>query len=102
LVLVEPYWARAWKCVLRGQPVPPPPESQPRAAKVIPRTREPASAWSVLGLQPGARAADVKRAFQKKALETHPDQGGESAQFRAVLRAYERLSGKPKRVRKRG
>jgi curved DNA-binding protein CbpA len=44
----------------------------------------------------------VKRAFQKKALETHPDQGGDSAQFRAVLRAYERLVGKRKRVRKRG
>jgi hypothetical protein len=102
LLIVEPYWARAWKCVLRGQAVPPLPASQPRAAESSPRVQEPASAWSVLGLAPGARAADVKRAFQKKALETHPDQGGDSAQFRAVLRAYERLVGKRKRVRKRG
>jgi hypothetical protein len=99
LVVIEAYWARAWKCVLRGQPVPPLPEPSPRTAA---KAEPPASAWSLLGLAPGARAADVKRAFHKKALETHPDQGGESAQFRAVLRAYERLTGKrPSRARKR-
>jgi hypothetical protein len=100
LVVIEAYWARAWKCVLRGQAVPAPPQPSPRAPA---NPQAPASAWSLLGLEPGARAADVKRAFQKKALETHPDQGGESAQFRAVLRAYERLTGKRKsRARKGG
>jgi molecular chaperone DnaJ len=54
------------------------------------------SAWSLLGLTPGANLDEIKRAFQKRALETHPDQGGDSSDFRAVLRAYERLSRRPK------
>jgi curved DNA-binding protein CbpA len=49
------------------------------------------SAWAVLGLSPGASLAEVKRAFQSRALETHPDQGGEAEQFRQVQRAYEKL-----------
>jgi DnaJ-class molecular chaperone len=35
---------------------------------------------------------DIKRAFRKRALETHPDRGGDAAEFRRVQRAYEKLT----------
>lgn len=89
LSLVDDYWARAWKCVLRGAPVPPLPKARPARA---PATEQPASAWSVLGLSAGASAADVRAAFHKRALATHPDHGGDPAEFRAVLRAFQRLT----------
>ncbi|HET6337839.1 MAG TPA: J domain-containing protein [Polyangiales bacterium] len=95
LVIVDAYWARAWKTVLRGQPAPPPP-SKPRPPASAAAVATPRSAWSVLGLEPGANVAAIRRAFHDRALESHPDQGGDAAQFRAVLRAYERLTGKRK------
>lgn len=91
LVLVEPYWAHAWNRILRGEKPAPPPASRPPKP---PRAPAPKSAWEVLGLAPGAALADVKRAFRRHALETHPDRGGEAARFREVQRAYERLSAK--------
>lgn len=96
LTLGEPYWARAWKCVLRGQPVPPLPVA--RATPAAPddsSAHGPAvSAWSVLGVAPGASLLEVKRAFRKRALETHPDQGGEPAQFRELSHAYQKVLAK--------
>lgn len=95
LTLIEGYWARAFMCVLRGQPVPPLP-----AARVARPVRESAeSAWSILGLEPGASALEIRRAFQAKALATHPDQGGDPDHFRAVMRAFERLTRQRKRRR---
>lgn len=88
LVLIEPHWARAWNRVLRGEPPPPPPLPRPPRARPV---AAPASAWTVLGLTPGADATAIKRAFRRRALETHPDRGGEASQFREVQRAYERL-----------
>jgi hypothetical protein len=93
LAIVDAYWARAWKCVLRGQPAPAPPSKRPAPAKARAPDR---SAWSVLGLEVGASAAAIRRAFHDRALESHPDQGGDAAEFRAVLRAYERLTAKRK------
>jgi len=49
------------------------------------------SPWSTLGLESTASLLDVKRAFRKRALETHPDRGGEAEQFRKVQSAYEKL-----------
>jgi DnaJ domain len=97
LTVIEPYWARAWKSVLRGlDPAPPPVSPDARSQRAaasaqVPAARANPSAWSVLGLAPGASLAEVKRAFQRRALETHPDQGGEAEHFRAVQRAYEKL-----------
>jgi hypothetical protein len=97
LVLIEPYWARAWNCALRGEAIPPLPSFSPRTTEVaVARER---SGWALLGLEPGASLSELKGAFQRKALETHPDRGGDAAEFRAVLRAYQRLVGRtPKRV----
>jgi curved DNA-binding protein CbpA len=49
------------------------------------------SAWAILGLTPGADRTALKRAYRMRALETHPDRGGDEARFVEVQRAYERL-----------
>jgi hypothetical protein len=87
LTEIEDHWALAWKRVLRGEASPAPPVSRPRRQQAAP-----VSAWALLGLTPGATLAELKRAYRQRALETHPDQGGESAQFQRVQRAYEKLS----------
>ena len=49
-------------------------------------------AYGVLGLDVGAAADDCRRAFRRRAKETHPDRNGEqpdpAADFRRVNRAY--------------
>jgi len=46
---------------------------------------------TILGITPGASADDIRAAYKKKALETHPDKGGNPEQFRVVREAYEAL-----------
>ena len=97
LTLIEPYWAHSWNRILRGESPPPPPSARPKPApKPAPR-----SAWEVLGLAQGADLAALKRAYRKRALETHPDQGGDEARFLEVQRAYERLSQRLAKPRKK-
>jgi len=91
LTLVEPYWARAWNRVLRGEAPPPMPKRKEPTGPAAKLREEPTSAWSILGLESTASLVDVKRAFRKRALETHPDRGGEAEQFRKVQAAYEKL-----------
>ena len=87
LVLIEPYWARAWSRVVRGEPAPRRPVRRPER----PARTSPASAWELLGLPAGASLADVKAAFRQRALVAHPDQGGDGDAFRELHRAYARL-----------
>ena len=99
LSVIDAYWARAWKRMLRGEDVPPPPDSKPRAKTPKHSAR---SAWSVLELPDHAPPEAVRRAFHKKALETHPDQGGSAEHFREVMRAFEKLTtGRAQRKRRR-
>jgi hypothetical protein len=93
LTIIEPYWARAWKSLLRGQAPAPPPSAAGERVAERKRPAAPAnvSAWSILGLAPGASLVEVKRAFQRRALETHPDHGGKPEDFRALHRAYQKL-----------
>jgi len=86
LVLIEPYWARAWTRVLRGERPPRRTVARARPARV-----QPPSAWELLGLAKGASVAEIKAAYRKRALETHPDHGGDADDFRALHAAYERL-----------
>lgn len=55
----------------------------------------------VLGVPRDATAADIKRAFRRRALETHPDRGGDAEAFQAVHRAYERALARAERPRRR-
>jgi curved DNA-binding protein CbpA len=52
-------------------------------------------------LPPGSTLAEVKRSFRQRALETHPDHGGDAALFREVQDAYERLVAKLARAPRR-
>lgn len=96
LTLIEPYWARAWNRMLRGEAPPEPKKKRAtrEGSEPVARTAPPRSAWSVLGLSAGASMAEVKRAYRKRALETHPDRGGTAEAFSEVQRAYERLAAR--------
>lgn len=65
----------------------------------------PRDARSVLGLTSTATPAEVRRAFRRLVLELHPDrhQGDPrtAARLRAVVDAYEQLTGKKARLRPR-
>lgn len=45
-------------------------------------------ALRILGLDAQATLMDVKRAFRRRALAAHPDRGGSSQAFRALLASY--------------
>ena len=49
--------------------------------------------WDVLRVERGASENDVKTAYHKRALETHPDCGGNADDFKLVARAYACLAG---------
>ncbi|MCX5743390.1 MAG: J domain-containing protein [Proteobacteria bacterium] len=89
LVVIEPYWARAWTRVMRGEPAPRRAVPRPRA---VPARLPELSAWAILELPQGAPLDDIKRAYRTRARATHPDHGGDADEFRRVQRAYERLA----------
>jgi hypothetical protein len=111
LIELESSWARAWANVLRGR--------SPWGARAAGRTAHPGgtatalrprgpasrpSVWSVLGVPSGASELEIKLAFRKRALETHPDRGGAAEAFHEVQRAYEealRRMAAPRRRRSR-
>jgi hypothetical protein len=37
------------------------------------------SCWEILGIPRGAKATEIERAFRRRALKVHPDQGGSNA-----------------------
>lgn len=66
----------------------------------LPLVREPMSdLYAALELERGADAADVKRAYRKKAQEHHPDKGGDKERFQVVKSTYEVLSDPDRRKR---
>jgi len=109
LVSTDPHWAGACRRLARGDaPWPagttpgPPPE---RSARSTPPPPQRASAWTVLGVEREATVDELKRAYRRRALETHPDRGGDPSTFRAVQRAYEQALAardRPARRRRRG
>ena len=56
-----------------------------------------ASPYATLGLQKDASDADVKKAYRKLVLRTHPDKGGDPEQFKNIQGAYDILSDPQKR-----
>lgn len=54
--------------------------------------------YDILGIQPSADAGTIKKAFRKKAMESHPDAlTGEKDRFIAIHEAYKVLSEKSSR-----
>ena len=50
-----------------------------------------AEALVLLGIGPSSSVADIRRAYKKAALDTHPDKVGDESQFLAVQDAYDLL-----------
>jgi len=55
--------------------------------------------YDVLGVSKSASPDEIKKAFRKKAIEHHPDRGGDEAKFKEANEAYEILSNQDKRKR---
>ena len=49
------------------------------------------SSYDILGIDEDADEAEIKQAFRRRALETHPDKGGDEEEFKRVREAYESL-----------
>jgi hypothetical protein len=107
LVEVDARWARAWSRVVTGEAPWTRAEidrdaagadhhARPRAARP-----QPTSIWTTLGVPATATRAEIKAAFRKRALETHPDHGGESLAFRTLRAAYAEACKRRERPRKR-
>ena len=105
LTVIDPLWARAWIRVLRGErPFPHARSAEP--ARRPPRSTaggapEGASIWSLLGVGRDATEVELKAAYRRRALETHPDHGGDDASFRRVVRAYEEAQRRLRKPRPR-
>lgn len=55
--------------------------------------------YEVLGVDPGASDAELKRAYRRLLRKTHPDTGGDPARFHSVQQAWERIGDKVARAR---
>ena len=53
-------------------------------------------ALQLLGLDRDFTPQDLKKAYRRKAAQTHPDMGGSEAEFHEVNTAYELLLNPPK------
>lgn len=53
--------------------------------------------YDLLGISSTASLEEIKKAYRKKALENHPDKGGNEEMFKKINEAYETLSNVEKR-----
>jgi molecular chaperone DnaJ len=53
--------------------------------------------YDILGVEKNASQDEIKKAYRKKALEYHPDRGGDEVKFKQAAEAYETLSDDQKR-----
>ena len=94
LVEIEARWARAWSRVLRELPPFTAREPDDRAVGgVKPLRATPGAAeslWTILGVASDASLEEIKQAYHRRALQTHPDHGGDGEHFMALQQAYEK------------
>lgn len=55
--------------------------------------------YDILGVSKTAPPDEIKKAYRKKALEHHPDRGGDQDEFKKINEAYQVLSDPQKRAR---
>ena len=55
--------------------------------------------YKVLGIEKAASNNEIKNAFKKKAMQYHPDKGGDETMFKKMSDAYEILKNPEKRKR---
>lgn len=53
--------------------------------------------YEILGVESTSSLEDIKKAYRKKALQHHPDKGGDEEIFKKINIAYETLSDRDKR-----
>lgn len=53
--------------------------------------------YEVLGVSKDASPEEIKKAFRKKAVELHPDRGGDESKFKEINEAYEVLKDPQKK-----
>jgi DnaJ-class molecular chaperone len=50
--------------------------------------------WDILGISHGASSEEVKQAYKRKAMESHPDRNGDPEIFKLITDAYSQLKNK--------
>lgn len=58
----------------------------------------PGSHYQLLGVPPEASTADIRRAYRRRLVETHPDKGGDPAAFQALQAAFAVLADPQERL----
>lgn len=53
------------------------------------------SPYTLLGVTPSCSVDEIRAAYKKRVLETHPDKGGDPEEFQKVQRAYADISRAP-------
>ena len=57
----------------------------------VPSISEINEAYKLLGLNSSSNLSEIKNAYRKKVLKTHPDKGGSSNEFILINQAFELL-----------
>ncbi len=93
---IEPRWAKAFVRLNEGLP-PWPPARDPDDAPARPAAEGPVDPRKVLGVGPQASPEEIKAAFRRLALASHPDRGGDPVVFMRAKAAYDRLVARRRR-----